>query len=372
MFPLLDAARREQSRNLQHQRRSSGALGSLARLSFYALVNLLLFGAQARADEQPLAVLLEPRLKASGWGGQRELLDRAVSQGLADAQLSLATASERDAVLTGEPTLKDCYSPECMDRLGRILAAQGVIYYEAAAVIGGACELRVVYYDLPVSAIGARLAVPCPQLAAAPGVLKELAQRAVVETAARPRGILKVASKPANASLFVDGHEVGITPYKRAAFVGKHDVAVRRAGFRTVITQIEVKDGEVAAVSLELLAGADPAQPTRHPRPRWRIGVGVAALAVGVALVAVGAAGLAVDGRCVDDSGPGFCAAEYDENGERFTRVTSSKAAGAGVLATGVLIGAAGAVLLGLPGERIKTEVALLPQGSLLELFGRF
>jgi hypothetical protein len=84
----------------------------------------------------------------------------------------------------------------------------------------------VVYYDVAVSAIGTKLAVPCPQPAAAPDALKELVQRAVVETAARPRGIIKVVSKPANASLFIDGHEVGITPYKRPAFVGKHDIAV--------------------------------------------------------------------------------------------------------------------------------------------------
>ena len=106
-----------------------------------------------------------------------------------------------------------------------------------------------------------------------------------------------------------------------------------------------------------------PSQPVRAPelrRPLWRIAAGSAAIGVGALLAGFGASALAVDGTCIEPAvAPALtCRDLFDTRGQ-----------GIGLLTSGLLVAAGGAVLLALPPSRGTTAgVALRPGGAVLSL----
>jgi hypothetical protein len=121
-------------------------------------------------------------------------------------------------------------------------------------------RLQVELLDVEVGAVGARLVQNCDGCsdAQAAELLSDLVRRSVLETASRPRGVLEVRSQPPGATVFVDGTELGITPYRRVAFVGSHKLVLRHTGYRSEQLSADVLDGQKQHVEVALHPGSEP------------------------------------------------------------------------------------------------------------------
>lgn len=195
---------------------------------------------------------------------ERLALEDAISGALREQQYEVASPTEREAIVQSEPTLKGCTNEACLERLGRLLGVQVLV--RAAVDVkrpspkaAGAWTLSVEVFDVEVGASGAKLDSPCPDCSSeqATQMLGDLVRRAVLESAARPRGTLIVTSDPTSAIVFVDSTELGNTPYKRVAFVGKHRLIVKRLGHISHQSDVEVAEDQKQAVAVKLVPGKD-------------------------------------------------------------------------------------------------------------------
>lgn len=174
----------------------------------------------------------------------------------------------------------------------------------------------------------------------------------------------------------LDGKDMGVTPLAEAMPVqpGRHRVELGR----TVATaqDIEVRPGqEVLILPVQPLSapGAGPTEGLREARPRWRIALGAIGLVGGAAMIAGGAAALANDGQCVDAAPAGMCPLVKNMDGLVVRHLVDAKATGGGLIATGILMSAAGAVLVALPGKRLPVRAAVsFHQGASLNLAATF
>ena len=71
-------------------------------------------------------------------------------------------------------------------------------------------------------------------------------------TALAADGSVVIDSRPAGASVFVDGRAVGITPIVLSVPAGPHTVRLERAGYRAVTSRVAVKAGERTRVAARL------------------------------------------------------------------------------------------------------------------------
>lgn len=177
----------------------------------------------------------------------------------------------------------------------------------------------------------------------------------------------------------IDGKEVGVTPLDKPVPLpaGRH--------------RVELGDGPVPPQEVDVAAGQEVliwplksapqelsltgggVDGSRAARPRWRLALGSVGLGVGVTLLAVGAVALANDGQCVSGAPRGQCPVEVNSSGVPVMRLVDGRAIGGGLLATGVLLSAAGAVLIGLPGKRIPLRATVsFVSGASLGLAGSF
>lgn len=196
---------------------------------------------------------------------ERTGLRGAAEKALQGLQLAVLPESDMEIVASGEPQLKGCFSDLCLERIGRLLDSQIVVNYHvkplsASPTAKGGLQLSVEVFDAEVGATGARLSQDCPGCtgAQAAGPLSDLIKRTVVQNTRRPRSILAIESQPAGAAVFVDGTELGITPYKRAAFVGKHKVVLSHIGYRSQQAEVVVGETAPSRVELKLIAGTEP------------------------------------------------------------------------------------------------------------------
>jgi hypothetical protein len=238
----------------------------------------------------------------------------------------------------------------------------------AAAPEGkGRYAFSVSVFNVTIGATGAKEDATCASCTVdeAASTLGELVKKAVLLEAARPRGKIEVTSTP-SADVLVDGRKLGFTPYKREAYAGKHDITLSRTGYRTHRVSVNVEEGKKAQVSAELKQGADKVVTyVPGPRPKWRLAGGGAAVGVGVVLMGFGLSALSVNGRCAQE--PVAPALVCDE-------VYRTSGVGAGLLVVGLALGAGGAVLMALPGEKRRLEVgaSTVPGGLGLRLAGNF
>jgi hypothetical protein len=71
-------------------------------------------------------------------------------------------------------------------------------------------------------------------------------------------GSLVVDSRPAGATVLLDGRRVGVTPLTLSAIApGSHTVRLEHVGYRTVTTTVEVKAGQRARVAARLEGGQE-------------------------------------------------------------------------------------------------------------------
>jgi hypothetical protein len=322
------------------------------------LAGLLLwagFGAAAspaHAAERKMACVLDAKTNGSLTPEELAQFESAVNNALKEQQFDLASKGERDTIIQGEG-IQGCFKEECQERIGRLLGAHAVLVYSLKvwrSTSGSAWTLGATYYNVEVGALGAKATSECPSctIAQAASALSDLVKKAVFDDAAKPRGQVVITSDPTNASVFIDGVELGVTPYKRTVFAGKHELTLRRTGHRSKNQTLNVAEGQQTNLSIKLEVGQDPVQvkyvAEHAPRPKWRIALGSALLGVGVLGMVYGVTGLALNGQCVDSAPAGVaCMRKY-----------TSLPAGAAMTGVGVAFAAAGAVLIALPGPRNK------------------
>lgn len=338
-------------------------------------------------SKQPTVAIMVPKVKGSLLPQDLALIEKSVQTALQEQQFQVASKSERDSIESAG-NLKNCYRNDCLEQLGRLLGANLVLAYKikvdivevpvlpapppppepkrrrSAAAQAQAqsqdspepppantsplvWEVTTSLYNIEVGAIGARLDMKCehcsgPQVAQN---VADLVKRAVLEDASKQREVLEILSEPANSSVLVDGVELGITPYKRATFVGKHEITIRHTGYKSINEELIVIEGRKTSRSVQLEPGQDPIKyiAEYQPRPKWRIGLGAGMLGLGLIGVGVGAYSLAVDGKCVEAPMPPAVRCMWIYDGVR---------TGIGFLIPGVVLSVAGGVVMLLPGKR--------------------
>ena len=224
--------------------------------------------------------------------------------------------------------------------------------------------------DAEVGEDAARREVSC-ESCGVPELMAQLGgalDRVMAESIARPRGVLRVESEPSSAEVLIGARPPRRTPFEQTLFAGRYAVTLRQLGYSDSQKTAQVSDGQTTLLraALELPdPGPEPppSQPVRAPelrRPLWRIAAGSAAIGVGALLAGFGASALAVDGTCIEPAvAPALtCRDLFDTRGQ-----------GIGLLTSGLLVAAGGAVLLALPPSRGTTAgVALRPGGAVLSL----
>lgn len=368
-----------------------GARRNLLGLVLWVAV-LLAAAPRAEAADKLVAVF-EPKVEGVLTGEERSRLDAAVAEALRELQYQIVPAAERDTIISGEG-VQNCFTEECQERIGRLLGSQAVLVYKvkvsrpdgalppaepagpkkkgrasakeqpkelepepagAGTITWG---LTASLFNVEVGSSGATAKADCSKCSAtlAAQSLGELVKKIVLEDAARPRGTLEILSDPANASVFVDGHEIGVTPYKRVAFAGKHDVTVRKTGHRSKQETVNVIEAQKTSVTLHLTVGQDDRVILvyeRQPRPSWRVGLGIAGLVVGAVALGFGGRALYLDGRCID--APTGTQTKCDT-------VFNTQGLGVGLVAGGAAVSILGMVALAIPGKAVQVQKPL-PSG---------
>lgn len=368
--------------------------------------------ARAQAPRAPatLAAMLEPKIEGDLTKEEQLRLETAVTEGLRRAELDVSPPMEREAILSGEPELRGCRSEDCQERIGRLLGAQSVLTHTwqfqrigaapaapepapagvrprrrgavaaptpAAPESKGNFTFSAALFNMSVGAIGVKEKTECKacSISDAEQKLTELVKQVVLLEAARPRGRVEVTSTPA-ADVLIDGRKVGFTPYKREAYVGKHELVVTRLGYKSEHQTLDVVEGKKAALSVTLKVGVDEVGPTpeelrrRRNRLITRVVVGVVGVGVGLGLVSVGAGALSVNGL------PGLDAM----GNERFDTKYNTLAPGGALIAVGSIL-TVGTILAVLPWEqfvqkkgkaKVKASAGLAPGGFGVALSGSF
>ena len=362
-----------------------GCLLSIPRSSLASgvLASTLLLGAGSSAwAADKLVTVFDPRVTGTVLPEQQTRLDNAVSDAFRELQYQVIPNGERDTMLSGEG-IQSCVKEECQERIGRLLGAQAVLSYQLTVTGGDAgaaksdgasgkkarktggkeakdadaggtasWKFNVTLFNIEVGAVGATTSGECNSCtaSAAGQTLADLVKKSVLEDAARPRGSLEILSEPSNASVYLDGHELGVTPYKRVAFAGKHEITVRKTGHRSKQETVTVAEAQKNSVTVQLQTGQDDyyvITTERQSRPMWRKIVGPVLAVGGAAALGFGAWGLSLNGACVETPADPMlhCSKVFDTQG-----------IGAGLVGAGAAFMLIGIGLAAWPGEEVQVK----------------
>lgn len=363
---------------------------------------LLTLSGQARVTLMPAVALLVDFSRSPDEAAP--LLRQAATQAVQARRLGLLG---QWGALGERLELAGCQDAPCEDALAQKHKVRYVVAARAAAEPDG-WQLWTQLFDAEVGGVASEQASDCERctIEQAGQRLSELVTQTLTAGQSRPTGLLEITSTPPGGDVLLAGLRLGQTPLRRIAFAGEHAIVVQRPGFAPYQNEVVVEPGRGAALDATLrasepasaaapspaaLAPPSPAAtapqdsppepatvlqprspalpspprraPARTPRPRWRVGLGLAASAAGAALAGFGIAGLALDGRCTQAplSTP---TGELCPSG----RVVDSGSAGVGLLAAGVATLGAGTLLLALPGARqleVGASVTPTPGGAL-------
>lgn len=81
----------------------------------------------------------------------------------------------------------------------------------------------------------------------------------------RPTGLLEISSEPPGADVLIDGRRLGVTPFRRPAWGGEHDVLVHKTGYLDYQNQVDVDVGRGAALDVTLKKEPPPPAPPPPP-----------------------------------------------------------------------------------------------------------
>jgi hypothetical protein len=158
-----------------------------------------------------------------------------------------------------------------------------------------------------------------------------------IEDPSSRQGTLVLTGSPTGAAVFVDGIEVGTTPYEGAFEPGEHQIEIRKRGFGPQSQTWNADEGVSDRIGYKL----DKAKGDRST-PAFVRPLGYALAGVGVGLIATGAVFLTLDGKDHDTT----CTDELmDVDGDCPFRY-ATKTPGIGMLVGGVVAAGAGAGLL--------------------------
>lgn len=193
----------------------------------------------------------------------------------------------------------------------------------------------------------------------ASATLAEALRQLLLQGTMRPRGTVEISSTPSGAEVWLAGHKLGSTPFKRPIWTGSHELILKRSGYADKKLPLVVEEGKETAIAATLsaadISAATPAatastartpsekvaeeKPVARSRPRWRLAVGGAAIGVGMLLSGLGISALAVQGKCIDSANPYPAPAPCPV-------LFSTLGAGAGLLTVGVGLAVGGSVLM--------------------------
>lgn len=274
--------------------------GAWGRALALVLLGLWFLSSAGEAQARTGAAVLPSKL--SGELGPREklALEESLSQALREQQYEVASPAEREAIVQSEPVLKGCYNDACLEHLGRLLGV-GVLVRAVLAIerpassASGSWALEVTVFDVEVGAAGAKTSERCESCTAEQAAqrLGDLARRAILENSVHPRGSLSVSSEPPAGIVYLDGVEHGTTPYKRVVFAGPHRLIVKRLGYVSHQSDVEVTEDKKQSVQVKLVEGKDsveiktitiekPSTPVYKKWWFWVAIVGTAAVAGGI------------------------------------------------------------------------------------------
>lgn len=259
------------------------------------------------------ATVLDCEAPAQVTAAERAFFDSELAQALKDQQIAQTAKSDRDLVFAEEKKLQTCQTAVCTERIGRLLGSRFIVRSSVGVTRDGSpvsdaepkkdksgkviapqsspadWKLKLELFHVDVGAMGAQLATDCLRCdtAQAGKALSDLLQKALFEEASRPRGSLHVSSKPPGALVFVDGTDLGVTPFKRPTYSGKHRLILRSAGYRSDQRDIDVPDSQKLLLDITLTEGEDPAELVQEQRTpiykKWWFWVAVGGAAAAVA-----------------------------------------------------------------------------------------
>lgn len=194
-----------------------------------------------------------------------------------------------------------------------------------------------------------------------------------------PESRVRIGTTVPGLRVRIDGDQVGVTPISRPLPVasGRHRIEI--SGTKSEAQDVEVAAGQelliwpVHSESSQTSSPRGGVDASQKPRPRWRIAVGAVGIGVGVTMAAVGAVALANDGRCVSGDARGQCPIEVNSSGVPVMRVVDGRATGGGLLAAGLVLSAAGSILIAVPGKKTPLSATVaFHSGASLGLAGAF
>jgi hypothetical protein len=268
---------------------------------------------------------------------------------------------QKEVALAKAPALADCLDTVlCQDKLATENAIEYVLSSRTTltkTAQGDEWAIQLELLDAATGQPASRLTKTCPGCAIDPveSALAQGIQGLIEEGSARPRGTLVLTSEPPGADVSIAGNAVGVTPYRRAMWLGDHTVTLSQAEYTSQTRSFHIAANQETRVEVKLAAVPKPVALLRtelrweqQPRPRWRVITGAVGAAVGLTLLGFGTSALVVDQRCIDEPVPpaSYCRTHYD-----------TKAPGAALITIGATFAIGGASLLILPGPR--RQVAL-------------
>lgn len=277
-------------------------------------------------------------------GGRSDALQRRI------AGLLIAHDLAEKTVSSGPSAPRSCDVACCLQH-GKEQAAEWAIAVQPAQVVDGKetpgqiTIVDVAVKDPVAQAAFSAAASAAPDDTELASVLAKLVQAA----RDRGRGELRVTSVPVGAEVRSGTQLLGQTPLRIQRFSGPLELHITRPGFVSEHRPVVVQRGQISEVNATLQAVPSvtsdaPVAPARAPRPAWRVGLGIGAIAVGVGLVALGASALTVSGRCIDAVEPPVAACP---------RFFDTTAIGGVLIGSGAAFGVAGGLLLAWPGKTL-------------------
>lgn len=206
----------------------------------------------------------------------------------------------------------------------------------------GMQTVRYSLIDVGVGDVASQAEVSCSSctLQTLLSLLSESLNQKLLEGSTRQRGEIDINSTPPGAEVRRGAIVLGTTPLRRSAWLGTLSLELTLSGYRDTPQSLEVRDGKTTSIAVQLERDTSGIFGALSRRPRWRLGVGGAALTVGGFMLGVGIAALSVNGHCVDDPvAPAI----------RCERSYATLAPGVGLTIVGPLLMIGGAALIAVP-----------------------
>jgi len=270
-------------------------------LGVSALLVVGAIAAPARADS---AAVLSVRESARVPETVRRDAAVAAAAALADDGVTVRSAVDTEAVLTGDP-LEQCAAVDCAAAVAARVGADFVVLLSVFGTAERVASVTVALATADGLSFGGEADVTRDR-PLAQAVAHAIAE-ARIRQGAGTRGTLRIETTPSGSSVHIDGRFRGETPLYRAIEPGPHRVVVSHSGrVRETHDVVITLHGEsVLRLALET---TPPVAPRRTHIERPLIGP-ILLGAAGLALVAIDVVGLASLG-CIEEQADGVCARE--------------------------------------------------------------